>query len=159
MVLEPRRRIVSTNEERREVERSRRTRILVEGASELRRSLSLRVAERRVVTIVDDPRSALVMVKARETAKNGLFFIGELLVTEAKVQIEGRIGIGIIAGEAAEASLDLAIIDAAFNAGLDEVEGWDSLLADEERRIQAREGAEAALVARTKVVFESMDRG
>jgi alpha-D-ribose 1-methylphosphonate 5-triphosphate synthase subunit PhnG len=99
------------------------------------------------------------MIKARETAKNGLFYIGELLVTEAKVQVEGRIGIGIIAGDEPEAARDLAIIDAAFNAGLEEASGWDERLLEEEARMLRREMDEAARVGRTRVVFESMDRG
>ena len=99
------------------------------------------------------------MVKARETAKNGLFYMGELLVTEAKVQIEGRIGIGIIAGDEPEAARELAVIDAALNAGLEESLGWDAISSKEEADDRAREAAEAARVARTRVVFESMDRG
>jgi len=71
------------------VERARRTKILIEGSAELRRELARRVEGRRSVLVVDEPRGALVMVKARESAKNGLFYLGELLVTEAKVQIEG----------------------------------------------------------------------
>jgi alpha-D-ribose 1-methylphosphonate 5-triphosphate synthase subunit PhnG len=141
------------------VERSRRTRILIEGSAELRRELSLLVAARRTVASVDEPRGALVMVKARETAKNGLFYLGELLVTEAKVQIEGHIGLGIIAGDEPEAARELAIIDAAFNAGLEEASGWDPRLMEEEARIEAREADEAARIARTRVAFESMDLG
>lgn len=140
------------------MERARRTKILIEGSAELRRDLALAVAERRMITTVDESRGALVMVKARETAKNGLFYIGELLVTEAKVQIEGRIGIGIIAGDEPEAAVDLAIIDAACNAALEEASGWDALFLKEESRIARREETEAARVARTRVAFESMDR-
>ncbi len=99
------------------------------------------------------------MVKARESAKNGLFYIGELLVTEAKVQIEGRIGIGIVAGDEPQAARELAVIDAACNAALEESLGWDAILLKEESMIARREAAEAARVARTRVAFESMDRG
>jgi alpha-D-ribose 1-methylphosphonate 5-triphosphate synthase subunit PhnG len=141
------------------VERARRTKILIEGASELRRELARRVSERREVLVVDEPRGALVMVKSRESAKNGLFYIGELLVTEAKVQVEGCIGIGIVAGDDSEAASDLAIIDAAFNAALGESTEWESLLLEEETRIRRREADEAARIERTRVAFESMDRG
>ena len=140
------------------MDRSRRTRTLIEGSAELRRELSALVAARRSVLAVDESRGALVMVKARESAKNGLFYIGELLVTEAKVQIEGTIGIGIIAGDEPEAAVELAIIDAACNAALEETSGWDALFAEEEARIARREEAEASRIARTRVAFESMDR-
>jgi alpha-D-ribose 1-methylphosphonate 5-triphosphate synthase subunit PhnG len=134
--------------------RSRRTRILIEGSSELRRKLSGIVGSRRTIAAVEDPRGALVMVKARETSKNTLFYIGELLVTEAKVQVEGKIGIGIIEGDRPEAALELAVIDAALLA----TEGWEELLLEEEAAILRREALEAARIARTRVSFESMDR-
>ena len=139
--------------------RARRTKILIEGSAELRRELARRVEERHKVLIVDEPHGTLVMVKARETAKNGLFFIGELLVTEAKVQVEGCNGIGIIAGDESEAARDLAIIDAAFNAELENSSEWEPLLLEEETQIRRCEMDEAARIARTKVAFESMDRG
>jgi len=140
------------------ISRSRRTKILIEGSDELRSELAGIVASRRAIAAVDDPRGALVMVKARETAKNTLFYIGELLVTEAKVQVEGRIGIGIIAGDRSEAALDLAIVDAAIAAGLEETAGWEALLLEEEARIIGRKAIEAARIARTRVSFESMDQ-
>jgi alpha-D-ribose 1-methylphosphonate 5-triphosphate synthase subunit PhnG len=138
--------------------RSRRTKILIEGSDELRSKLSGIVASRREIAAVEYPRGALVMVKARETAKNSLFYMGELLVTEAKVQVEGRIGIGIIAGDRPEAALDLAIVDAAIAANLEETAGWEELLLEEEAKMLSREANEAARVARTRVAFESMDR-
>ena len=141
------------------MERARRTRILIEGSPELRQELCRRVETRRAVATVDEPRGGLVMIKMRETAKNGLFYIGELLVTEAKVMVEGHIGIGIIAGDRSEAARELAVIDAACNARLEETLEWEGLLAEEEERIALREAAEAARIAKTRVRFESMDRG
>jgi alpha-D-ribose 1-methylphosphonate 5-triphosphate synthase subunit PhnG len=139
------------------MERSRRTRVLVEGSSDLRRRLCLRVEERRDVEVLEEPDCGLIMLKMRETAKNGLFHIGELLVTEAKVRVAGAVGIGIIAGDRPEAARELAIVDAAFNAGMDEVAEWEALLLEEEKRISRRESIEASRVALTKVAFESMD--
>lgn len=140
------------------MERSRRTRILIEGSPDLRRELSLAISSRRKVAIIEEPRGGLVMIKARETAKNGLFYLGELLVTEAKVQVEGRIGLGIVAGDESEAARDLAIIDAAFNASLEECAPWEDRLLEEEAAILRREAEEAKRIARTRVAFESMDR-
>ena len=140
------------------MDRTRRTRILIEGDPQLRRELSARVEGRRSISVVEEPRGGLVMLKLRETAKNSLFYIGELLVTEAKVQIEGRMGLGIIAGDDPEAARDLAVIDAACNAGVPETGEWEGLLLAEEERIAVREAQESARIARTTVDFESMDR-
>jgi alpha-D-ribose 1-methylphosphonate 5-triphosphate synthase subunit PhnG len=138
--------------------RSRRTRILIEGSPELRRELCRQVEESRRVATVDESGCALVMLKLRETARNGLFYIGELLVTEAKVRVEGAIGIGIVSGDRPEAARELAVVDAACNAGLAEVSEWEDLLLEEEKRIARRESVEASRVALTKVAFESMDK-
>ena len=97
------------------------------------------------------------MLKLRETARKSLFYLGELLVTESKVQIAGSIGIGILAGDNPEAARDLAVIDAAYNAALAETTAWESLLLEEDERIAEREEEAARLVARTRVAFESMD--
>ncbi|MGO8692644.1 MAG: phosphonate C-P lyase system protein PhnG [Rectinemataceae bacterium] len=140
------------------MDRARRTRILIEGSPELRRELSRRISSRYPVAVVDEPRGGLVMIKMRETARNGLFYMGELLITEAKVQIEGRIGIGMIAGDESESARELAIIDAAHNARLEETREWEGMLVAEETSIALREEAEAARIARTRVAFESMDR-
>ena len=140
------------------MDRTRRTRILIEGDPQLRRELSARVEGRRSISVVEEPRGGLVMLKLRETAKNSLFYMGELLVTEAKVQIEGRMGLGIIAGDDPEAARDLAVIDAACNAGVPETGEWEGLLLAEEERIAVREAQESARIARTTVDFESMDR-
>jgi alpha-D-ribose 1-methylphosphonate 5-triphosphate synthase subunit PhnG len=98
------------------------------------------------------------MLKMRETARNGLFYMGELFITEAKVSIEGSIGLGMIAGDDREAARELAIVDAAYNAGLAESGEWERLLVEEEANIARREAVEAARVARTRVTFDSMDR-
>ncbi len=56
------------------------------------------------------------MIKMRETAKRELFYLGEVLVTEAKVSINGTLGMGIVVGDNEELALNLAIIDCATNA-------------------------------------------
>ena len=140
------------------MERARRTKILVQGSPRLRADLSNRVLSSATVDEVNAPHEGLVMVALRETARNTLFNIGELLVTEAKVQIAGQIGIGIIAGQEPAAARQLAIIDAAYNAGLAETKAWEELLLAEEGYLLRQHTVEAGRMARTKVNFESMDR-
>ena len=110
--------------------------VLIEGSPSSGAGLAGR-GESALIATVDEPRGGLVMIKARETAKNSLYYMGELLVTEAKVQVEGHIGLGIIAGDEPEAALELAIIDAAFNAGLEELAAWEPKLLEEEARMIA----------------------
>jgi alpha-D-ribose 1-methylphosphonate 5-triphosphate synthase subunit PhnG len=136
--------------------RRRRTRILVEGESGLKRELATEIEAHHKVESAEEPRQSLVMLKIRDGGRNGLFYAGEYLVSEARVVVDGTIGIGVIGGEDEGGARALAIVDAAFKAGLPEAAAWSGRLLGEERRIAEREAEEAARVARTRVSFESM---
>lgn len=139
------------------MKRARRTRILIQGSLELRELLCAQVESSREPFEIEKPNEGLVMLKLRESAKGEAFYIGEFLITETKVQIEGVIGIGMAPGFEPELARQLAVIDAACNASLPETEAWEPLLVEEERRIEARAAADAARLRRTLVSFESMD--
>lgn len=137
--------------------RRRRTEVLIEGDPTLRVRLAREVRDRHQVEILEPASPGLVMLKMRESARRGLFYLGEMTTTEAKVRVAGAVGLGIIAGDEPEAALDLAIIDAACVAALPLTAGWDAVLeaADEARRREA--GLEAASVLQTRVDFQIMD--
>jgi alpha-D-ribose 1-methylphosphonate 5-triphosphate synthase subunit PhnG len=97
------------------------------------------------------------MIKMRESAKNSLFYIGEVLITEAKVEINQCIGIGIVVGMEDELSKHLAIIDAAYKANLPETELWNQQLIEAEKAIIKERAQEQAELFETKVNFETMD--
>ena len=138
------------------MDRRRRTKVLVLSRPELRKELAGEVAEAHEIVEVERGRQALVMLKLREGGRNGLFYAGELLVSEAKAQVDGAIGLGLVAGEDAEAAWDLAVIDAAFNAALPETLRWEAVLLEAESRIASQEADEAGRVAATAVNFDSM---
>lgn len=137
--------------------RRRRTRILIDGSPELRRAFSSAIRESHAVVEVASPEPSLVMAKIRETAKRSLFYLGEVLVTEAKVRLGHTMGLGLIAGDREEAALDLAVIDAAFNAGLEICQEWHSRLEDEERCLAEAEESRQAQLLQTRVAFQRMD--
>ena len=97
------------------------------------------------------------MIKMRETAKKSLFYLGEVLVTETKVQINQSFGIGIVVGDEEELSYQLAVIDAAYEANLVETKKWTLLFEEEEKRIQKNRSKQEAAILKTKVNFEMMD--
>ena len=136
--------------------RKRRTYILIRGDARLRRELAREITDAYPVSEVEAPHNGLVMMKMRETARNSLFYLGELLVSEAKVAVGNSFGLGVIAGNDPEAALDLAVIDAACNAGLPETAAWDSLLLDMEKTITSRRAVEDAKISQTLVSFETM---
>ena len=137
--------------------RKRRTEILIKGSSEIAKKLSLEIEEKYSVKTIEEPNYGLVMVKIREGAKNTLFYIGEVLVTEAKVLIEGKLGIGIVSGNKTELAYYLAVIDATYNATLEETKGWEGIFLCEETKIKEELKKREAKILMTKVNFENMD--
>ena len=71
------------------MKRKRRTRILIKSEADLAAEICAEVREVSVVQVLQEPQEGLVMIKMREQAKNSLFFLGELLVTEAKARVNG----------------------------------------------------------------------
>lgn len=137
--------------------RRRRTEILIKGNEKVAENLALEISHKYKVKMIQEPENGLVMVKMRETAKNSLFYLGEVFVTEAKVQINEKLGIGIVSGNKPELSYWLAIIDAAYSAGLEETRAWEKELEREETNINERIREQQAKIFNTKVNFDTMD--
>lgn len=139
------------------MKRKRRTEILIRGNENLACKLSEEVAIKHKITLINEPNYGLVMIKTRETAKNTLFYLGETLVTEAKVYVNGKIGLGIVQGDNPELAYNLAVIDGAYNANIKELEVWKEMLITEEKEILNLEQIENKKILDTKVNFETMD--
>ena len=139
------------------MKRRRRTEILINGSQNLLEDMAHCIKDNYQVKVIQEPESGLVMLKVRETSQKCLFYPGEVLVTESKVQIEGRIGIGIVTGDQPELSFNLAVIDAAYEAMLPETNEWKLLLENEEKDIQEQRAAASQSILKTKVNFETMD--
>ena len=105
--------------------------------------------------IVKEPGKTLTMIKLRDPVKQGMFYIGEVIVCEAAVEIDGVQGISVLMGDDAEKALDMAIIDAAVNKGV--FDGFEKLAELEEKQ-HIREMKEHVMTLKTMVNFESMDK-
>lgn len=142
--------------------RYERTRALVEGDPLLARSIVCAIEEELgsdAVCVLDEPREELVMVKVRETAKGSLFYLGEALATSCRVRIGDAVGIGLVMGSNRCRAYELAVIDAAFagEAGAARADRWDARLREELAAVDAREAAEVARAATTRVDFSTME--
>jgi alpha-D-ribose 1-methylphosphonate 5-triphosphate synthase subunit PhnG len=137
--------------------RKRRTRILILGDANVRKKYASIIGNKYAIQEIETPNNGLVMMKMREGGRNGLFYLGELLVTEAKVTIDGVFGLGIVSGDESDTAKELAVIDAAFNAGFSETKEWEAELLALEAVIEKRESDEDSDIARTRVSFETMD--
>lgn len=139
------------------MKRRRRTEILVQGSADLAEKLASQIKQAYTYKVIVKPHYGLTMVKMRESAKKSLFYIGEVLVTEAKVEINEQIGIGIVQGMEDELAMNLAIIDAAYNANLPETQMWTNLLVVAEAEINRKKIKRQAELLETKVNFETME--
>ena len=137
--------------------RRKRTEILIRGSKELAEKLAKEIEEKYNIKTIDEPNNGLVMIKMRETAKKQLFYLGEVLVTEAKIQINGYLGMGIVAGDNEELAINLAIIDGAYKANLKETSKWEELLLNEEKIIKEKEYKLSQKILETKVDFTTMN--
>lgn len=137
--------------------RKRRTMILVKGSSDIPAKLAQEIEANYEVKTIEESNNGLVMIKAREEAKQSLFYLGEVLITECKVMIKGALGIGMVKGHQPELAYNLAIIDAAYNAGLAETTTWTKVLLIEEERLYQENQAFRNKVLKTKVNFDTMD--
>lgn len=105
------------------------------------------------VEVVEN-RTGLVMLPSRDTAQGATFHLGEVLVSEARVRVNGTDGYGACLGRDLEQSLAVALLDAAFRAGVltDEIQAF----VDQQTAAQRAED-ESLLrkVAATKVEMET----
>ncbi|MDQ0232738.1 phosphonate C-P lyase system protein PhnG [Metabacillus malikii] len=137
--------------------RRQRTEILINGSHALAQELAQSIIGNYRVTVIQAPEHGLVMLKLRETSQRSLFYPGEVFVTECKVQINCTIGIGIVMGDNHELAHNLAVIDAAYEAGLPETAQWTDRLLIEEQNIAAQQAKRNQAILKTKVNFETMD--
>ena len=106
------------------------------------------------VTIVKKPEKSLTMIRMREPVKKSLFYLGEAIITEAVVTLEGTVGTAVTMDDDFEKTLYMAVIDAAENRG---VFAHNDLLLEWEQAQQRRIAQENAMFQKTKVDFHSMD--
>lgn len=139
------------------MKRKKRSAILVKGDWQLAESLAQEIISKYNVKTIQKPGRGLVMIKIREGAQNSIFYLGEILVTECKVQINGKLGVGIIQDDNPQMAYNLAVIDAAYNAKVPEVNNWEGLLLSEQKKIQIREANEMRKILKTKVDFTTME--
>lgn len=106
--------------------------------------------------IISGPSEGLVMVKTREHAKNTLFYMGEVLITETKIRHGSTVGTGLVKGSDNELSQAMAFIDLSikmeqFTTELNEI--LNTL-----KNVEANDIAEKTeKILQTKVNFEMMN--
>jgi len=137
--------------------RKRRCKVLIDGNSKIAEQLAAVIKSNYKINVLDVPNNGLVMMKMRENAKQSLFYIGEVAVIEARVEVQGSIGLGVLIGSDSQLAYNLAVIDAAYNANLPEILSWREILLAEEGLIEKKIKSKTTSILKTKVNFETMD--
>ena len=137
------------------MDRIRMTKVLARADRSEVAALSADIQKAFRPVIVKEPAKTLTMIKLRDPVKQGVFYIGEVIVCEATVEIEGVQGVAVTMGDDTDKVLDMAIIDAAVNmAVFSNVEKLAELEKEQNNRIMQ----EYAMTLNTMVNFESMDQ-
>lgn len=108
------------------------------------------------VQIIRPPMKTLVMVKMRETVAGAEFYLGELLASEAMVEITGEKGFALVTGDDPNKALSAAVLDAALKA-LPEREALIGALEAQEKKLLDEEARLKRLYRQSRVRFETMD--
>ena len=100
--------------------------------------------------------TALVMMRARDSVEREVFNLGEVLVSEAEVEIEGVVGYSIVLGDDTEKALAGAILDAVCEIKHPLREKIIKMLNQEKNYYEKEKAKEYAKIKSTKVEFEAM---
>ena len=136
------------------MEKKRLTKILAKTDRAVIAALSARVIAAHPIVVIKEPAKTLAMIKMRDPVKQGMFYIGEVIVCEAVVELDGVKGMAVNMGDDTDKALNMAIIDAAINKGV--FGDMDELLSLEKNQEEIRR-RENAMHLKTMVNFTSMD--
>ena len=136
------------------MDKKRITKIMAKADRVAIATLSAVVLKKYPIVIVKEPSKTLAMIKMREPVKQSLFYIGEVIVCEAVVELDGVKGMAVCMSDDTEKTLNMAVIDAAINKGV--FEGMDKLLRLEKEQEEFLR-RENAMHLKTMVNFTSMD--
>lgn len=139
------------------MEISRLSKILGKSSKEIIESLAKPVMQRYAVTALRKPNKTLVMVRMQETVAKADFYLGELLACEALVELEGKKGFALMAGDDTQKVLCAAVLDAVCKTDLPEKGQIIQALEEEEKKIARRQAQEIQKHASSRVQFNTLD--
>jgi alpha-D-ribose 1-methylphosphonate 5-triphosphate synthase subunit PhnG len=131
--------------------------ILAEGDVRVWAELAEKISSRHPVRVLRPPETGLVMMRVRDSVEESDFYLGEVLVTEAVVEINGARGFGLILEDEPEKALCFAVIIAALAADLPDKEEFQAVVDQQRRLVEAANGRKDGMVAGTRVRFAIME--
>jgi len=136
------------------MEKERLFRIMSRADAGILAELSGELKEKHSIMIIKEPARTLTMIKMREPVRESLYYIGEVMVSEAVVELDGTKGMAVTMGDDYDRTLNMAIIDAACNGGVFQNERYLLNLEKVQNGFIMRENG---MHLNTMVSFNSMD--
>ncbi|MCD6228137.1 MAG: phosphonate C-P lyase system protein PhnG [Candidatus Omnitrophica bacterium] len=116
-------------------------------AEEVRKSLKVKVIKQN---------TALIMMRARDSVEKEVFNLGEVLVSEAWVEVSSVLGYSLVLGDDIEKALGGAILDAVCELRHPLSEKIVNMLKEEKKYYEKERAKEWMRIKSTKVKFEVM---
>jgi alpha-D-ribose 1-methylphosphonate 5-triphosphate synthase subunit PhnG len=110
------------------------------------------------VQIIRQPAVCMTMVRAEDSVEAQPFYLGEVLVTDCEVQVDGQAGYGLCMGDEPVRCYCMAVIDALLLSDGPQVNQVRSFLEGQAVLIADRQRLEYNLIQRTKVDFKLMEQ-
>ncbi len=141
------------------MQKKRLFQIMSKATTKRLKMLAEQISDRHEIAIIKAPAKNLAMIKMREPVKSSLYYLGEVMVTEAVVACNGIKGMAVTMGDDLDRALYMAIIDCGFNNGFSVMDEINERLLALEARQQKHLEQENAMHLKTMVSFNTMDGG
>ncbi len=133
-----------------------RSRIFAEGDFEIFETLANTVLGRADVQVVKEPQTCLVMMSALDSVEHVPFHLGEVLITEAAVELDGVLGYGFALENQPVKALCFAVLEAALQAGHSTAPLILETFQNQAAAVEEKRRQESARLAGTRVNFDVM---
>lgn len=141
-----------------DVDRDRRCELLAAAEPEaLTRLAELCLEDGARPTVLAGPEVGAVAVQVREPIVGERFYLGEALVTQVEIELDGARGWAMRMGSDRVATLAAALLDAEVEAGRPRAAEVLDLCRITEQNLADADATEWADIAPTEVVFEELD--
>lgn len=117
------------------------------------------MAAEQDISVIMPPQTGLLMMTVQDSF-DADFYLGEILVTETEVECRGKTGYAMVMGDEPERALLAASLEAIVQGDNEDLKKQIRGFVSEQReKIDSIKEKESALIAKTKVSFESMSKG
>ena len=141
------------------MEKKQLFRILAKADRDILIAFANKIEQEGTIRILKEPERTLTMIKLREPVRNSFFYLGEVMVTEAIVELDQVKGMAVTMGSDYEKTLAMAVIDCGFNSRLPVMDCVERELLHLEQAQIKKEEEENAMYLKTMVSFQTMAGG